>query len=168
MIAVEPKSRLELRELAHKIRKALGLEPDKPFPAVQILELLQFFTPDAYFEVVPKDEMPQSIHADTDIVHKVIRIREDVYDGACSGNGRDRMTIVHEFCHFMMLCVCGFKLTRVFCNEIEKYRDPEWQAKCFAGELMMDSRAIQGMDPSSIAITFGVSEEAASLQLKKI
>jgi hypothetical protein len=33
---------------------------------------------------------------------------------------------------------------------------------------MMDSRAIQGMNPSSIAITFGVSEEAASLQLKKI
>ena len=167
-MAVEPKSRMELRLLAHKIRKSLSLDPDIPFPAVEVLEILQYFVPDAYFEVVPVYEMPSHIHAYTDILNNRILIREDIYDGACKGNGRDRMTIVHEFAHFIMLCFCGFKLSRRFCTKVEAYRDPEWQAKCLAGELMVDSRVITGMDAKSIAERFGVSEEAARMQLKTI
>lgn len=167
-IHVEPKSRLELRALAHSIRSFLNIEPDDYFPAVEVLEVLQFFVPDAYFEIVPVSDLPQNTHAYTNISKKSIVIREDVYDGACKGNGRDRMTIVHEFAHFFMLCFFGFKLTRSFGQSIKAYCDPEWQAKCLAGELMMDSRAIAGMDASTVVEKYGVSEDAAIMQLSKI
>lgn len=168
-IGVEAKSRLELRLLAHKIREVLGLEPSKPFPAVNVLEILPIFVPEAYFEVVPIEDMPINVHADTDVINKVIRIREDVYEGACKGNGRDRMTITHEFAHLIMICFYGFKLSRSFCSaKMITYCDPEWQAKCLAGELMMDSRAIINMPSRAIADKFGVSIDAAKLQLKKV
>ncbi|MBR1937848.1 MAG: ImmA/IrrE family metallo-endopeptidase [Spirochaetales bacterium] len=167
-IVVEPKSRMDLRALAHKIRTFLGLAPDMPFPAVEVLEVLHYFIPEAYFEILPAEEMQPQIHADTDITNRVIQIREDVYEGACKGNGRDRMTIVHEFAHFIMLCYLGFKLSRAFGNTVETYRDPEWQAKCLAGELMMDSRVIAGMDVYTVSEKYGVSEDAARMQLSRV
>ena len=166
--AVEPKSRSDLRNLASTIRKVLSLENCLFFPAVEVLELLQYFDEDAHFEVVPFEELGPNIHADTDIVNKVIRIREDVYERACDGSGRDRMTIVHEFAHFMMICIYGFKLSRSFSFPIDPCRDPEWQAKCLAGELMMDFSLIKGMSAYEVAEACGVSLDAAEYQLSKI
>lgn len=165
---VEPKSRMDLRNLAVAIRKALKLEHCLYFPAVEVLEILHYFDADAHFEVVPFDELGPNTHADTDIVNKVIRIREDVYERACKGNGRDRMTVVHEIAHFMMICICGFKLSRSFNVPVETCRDPEWQAKCLAGELMMDYRLIKGMTATEVADACGVSLDAAEYQLSKI
>lgn len=79
------------------------------------------------------------------------------------------MTLAHEFAHFITLCVCGFKLARSFGNvDVPPYRDPEWQAKCLAGELMIDSDLVKGMSAIEISRKCGVSCDAAKLQLSKI
>ena len=147
----------------------LNLTDQLYFPITEVLEMVHLFDKDAHFEIVQADELEKNEHAVTDITNKTIKIREDVYDGACNGVGRDRMTIAHEFAHFITLCVCGFKLARTFDNEnVPLYRDPEWQAKCLAGELMIDSDLVRGMSIAEVCEKCGVSESAARTQLSKI
>lgn len=166
---VEGKSRAELRRLAKKIRKTLGLTDKLYFPIVDVLELVHLFDKDAHFEIVEPSELDDGEHAVTDILTKTIKIRADVYDGACNGNGRDRMTIAHEFAHFITLCVCGFKLARSFDKgNVPAYQDPEWHAKCLAGELLIDSDLVKGMSALDVSVKCGVSFDAAKMQLSKI
>ncbi len=98
-----------------------------------------------------------------------VRSRQSVYEGACDGEGRDRMTIAHEIGHYFTICVCGFKSTRIF-NEkrIPAFQDPEWQAKCFAGELMVATHLVKGMNEYEIAKRCGVSCDAAHMQYKHL
>lgn len=139
------------------------------FPIVNVLEVIHIFDDDAHFEIVEANELEPNEHAVTDINTKTIKIRSDVYDGACEGVGRDRMTIAHEFAHFITLCVCGFRLARSFHDApIPTYCDPEWQAKCLAGELMVDSDLVKGMSAIEISVACGVSLPAAKMQLSKI
>lgn len=139
------------------------------FPIVNVLEVIHIFDDDAHFEIVEANELEPNEHAVTDINTKTIKIRSDVYDGACEGVGRDRMTIAHEFAHFITLCVCGFRLARSFDDTpIPTYCDPEWQAKCLAGELMVDSDLVKGMSAIEISVACGVSLPAAKMQLSKI
>lgn len=168
-ICVEAKSRTELRLLAKKIRETLDLSNELYFPITEVLELLHKFDEDAHFEVVEAYELEENEHAVTDITTKAIKIRTDVYNGACDGVGRDRMTIAHEFAHFITLCVLGFKLARSFDKaDIPPYRDPEWQAKCLAGELLIDSDLVEGMSATEISEKCGVSYDAAKFQLSKL
>lgn len=160
---------MDLRRLAKEIREILELTDEIYFPITEVLEMLHCFDKDAHFEIVEANELEKNEHAVTDITTKTIKIREDVYDGACNGVGRDRMTIAHEFAHFITLCVCGFKLARSFGNnEIPAYRDPEWQAKCLAGELMIDSELVKGMSALEVSEKCGVSFDAARVQLSKM
>lgn len=160
---------MDLRRLAKKIREMLDLKNELYFPIVEVLEILHKFDEDAHYEIVEADELEENEHAVTDIVTKTIKIREDVYEGACNGVGRDRMTIAHEFAHFITLCVCGFRLARSFDDfDVPPYRDPEWQAKCLAGELMIDSDLVKEMSWSEVTEQCGVSYDAAKLQLSKI
>ena len=48
---------------------------------------------DFNYEVVEDKVLSKKVHADTDIRTGHIRIKESVYEGACNGEGRDRMTI---------------------------------------------------------------------------
>ncbi len=160
---------MDLRQLAKQIRKLFGAENTLYFPITQVLELVHLIDKDAHFEVVEANELEDGEHAVTDIVTKTIKIREDVYEGACNGKGRDRMTIAHEFAHFTTLCVCGFKLARRFeFEKIPTYQDPEWQAKCLAGELMIDRDLVKGLSVDEIVEKCGVSYSAANYQLSKI
>lgn len=167
--SVEPKSRKELRMLAKQIRKNLGLEDQLYFPVVELLERL----PDIYIglecQIVEDIELPINVHATTDITSKIIKIKRSVYDSACEGNGRDRMTIMHEISHYITLCELNFTLARSFEEEkVPTYCDPEWQAKCLAGELMMPAEKIKNMNPEKVMKECGVSWDAANYQLSKI
>ena len=147
----------------------MNLTDELYFPIIEVLEILHKFDEDAHFEIVEADELEENEHAVTDIITKTIKIRSDVYEGACNGVGRDRMTIAHEFAHFITLCVCGFRLARSFGDAyIPPYRDPEWQAKCLAGELMIDSDLVKGMSSFEVSEKCGVSFDAADFQLSKI
>jgi Zn-dependent peptidase ImmA (M78 family) len=118
--------------------------------------------PDFHLEVKPESYFPPKVHGETAIREKVIRIREDVYHGAIRGVGRDRMTMAHEAGHYILLVAKGLKLFRSFEGiEVEAFRDPEWQAKAFAGELLCPFHLIRGMAAPQIALACGVSDKAA-------
>ena len=112
--------------------------------------------------------MKEGVHAELDVVNRHMKIREDVYEGAARGNGRDRMTIMHEIAHLFLIVIFGVKLTRTFASsELPAYKDPEWQAKALAGELMCPAHMIKEMMPEQIASKCGVSIDAARYQLSK-
>ena len=166
-ILVESKSRWDLRRLALSIRKALHCEDKLYFPIVELLDVFEETLPNFSYEIVDDRYLPSGLHAETDIATGEVRIKESVYDGARQGSGRDRMTITHEFAHYMTLCFVGFKLYRSFGDEpVKPYNDPEWQAKCLAGELLIPHHLIGGMTEWEIAEKCGVSETAARYQMK--
>ena len=165
--SVEPRSRAELRKLAFQIRKVLGLESQLYFPIVELLDVLEETLEGFSYSIIPDDEMPANKHADTNVYTSEIRIKESVYEGARNGNGRDRMTIAHEFAHFMTLCFLGFKLSRTFGKgKPEAYKDPEWQAKCLAGELLMPYELTEGMGINKLVDACGVSYAAAEYRTR--
>lgn len=166
---VEPKSRKQLRELTMVLRQSLNLENVKYFPITELLDVLTEIFESFSYEIVENHELPPDTHGDTDVLTGHIRIKQEVYDNACDGNGRDRMTIAHEIGHYFTLCFCGFKLERNFSNEkVITYRDPEWQAKCFAGELLVPAHLMKGCSVKQIVSECGVSYQAAKLQYNKI
>lgn len=166
---VESKSRADLRYLAHTFREHLHLDNVLYFPIVELLDVMTELFSDFNYEIVEDKVLSKMVHADTDIRTGHIRIKESVYDGACNGNGRDRMTIAHEIGHYFTLCFCGFKLERNFSGgRIPMYRDPEWQAKCFAGELLVPAHRVKGMTAYEIAERCGVSYDAAQTQYKHL
>ena len=166
---VEAKSRDDLRNLARQFRKLLRLEDELYFPIVELLDVMTVLFDDFNYEIVEDNVFTENVHADTDIKTGHIRIRESVYAGACSGEGRDRMTIAHEIGHYFTICVCGFKLTQNFGGKrIPAFQDPEWQAKCFAGELMVAAHHVKGMNKYEIAERCGVSYDAACMQYKHL
>jgi Zn-dependent peptidase ImmA (M78 family) len=158
----EPLKRIQLRAVAKQIRNLVGLENTINFPVMVFLEhIMPLLYKDFYYEILPKSTFPPKKHADTDIVHHVIRIREDVYLRAINGLGRDRMTIAHEIAHYILLVVCGVKFARTFGFPMARYEDPEWQAKALAGELLCPYHLIGNMKPNQIIRKCGVSEAAA-------
>ncbi len=107
-----------------------------------------------------------------DLCDGTIRKDRDGFHIAVSPFQNDRrkaFTIAHELGHFFMICIFGFKLQRNFSHEeIPPYQDPEWQAKCFAGEFMIPAGLVQNMTPHEIAKSCGVSLDAAKVQYKHI
>jgi len=162
---VEPKSRKDLRHLARVLRRKLQIDSRLWVPIVEILDILAEIFADFSYEIVPDNALPRGIHADTDIVTGHIRIKETVYERACDGEGRDRMTIAHEIGHYFTLRFCGFRLQRNFAHKkVKSYNDPEWQAKCFAGEFMIGHHLTGTMSPHEIVKKCGVSLDAAEYQ----
>lgn len=136
------------------------------FPIVDVLDVFSEIFKDFSYEIVEDCEMPYGVHADTDIKTGHIRIKESIYNRACEGEGRDRMTIAHEIGHYLTICVCGYKLQRNYNpdKEIPAYNNPEWQAKCFAGELMIPAHLVRKMNAVEICMKCGVSLDAANVQ----
>lgn len=165
-----PVSRMDIRNYAKALRKGLHLEAAE---YVDIVRLMEYVFPEAFkrynfsFEVLTKEELGRN-HGLTDPRSGKIFIREDVYEGACRGNGRDRLTIAHELGHFLLHDGITLGLARVGVDEsIPTYCDPEWQASAFAGEFLMDHDIIKSMSPEEVANRCGVSYQAACFQKRK-
>ncbi len=165
-IRCEPLSRERIRQYAFNVRKALGLENEIYFPVSKFLEIMPEIFPDFTFEIIDDEELEYNKFAETDIESKTIRIKNSVYQGACSGSGIDRFTLVHEIGHFLMLSHCKLQFARIT-TKPKPYEDPEWQADAFAGELLVPHHLIKGTeDPKYIAKVCGVSLQASKKQLK--
>lgn len=168
---VESKSRQNLRDLAKEIRQRLGIDDLLYFPADRILDIIHEIDSEAHFESVEENELKKGDFATTDVISKTIKIREDIYDKACEGDPFARMVIVHEFSHFVTINVYGFELAMsAGKRKIKTYEDPEWQAKCLAGELMMPYEKIQGLSVNEIKEKCGVTTNAVltHLQMKPL
>lgn len=162
-VEVPPLSRKQIREIAYSVRKVLRW--DEPyFPIVEVIEhLLPRLDENFVFIVETASEMGDE-HGRTFPDENVIMIRDDVYEGACDGQGRDRMTMAHELGHLILHE--GLPLSRRVPREtIPAYRSSEWQANCFGGELLISAQHINQCADYLDAITlFGVTDEAAQTQ----
>lgn len=162
-----PMNRSEIRSLALQIRSNFGFGNSLRFPIMEFAELaLPQLDKHYSFEVVEMRELGQS-HGLTERQgdHVTIKIREDVYDLACADAGRDRGTVAHEVGHYFMHARSP-SLHRHFGGAVRTFEDPEWQAKCFQGELLVPKHLVHGMSAVEAAEICGVSVQAAEYQLR--
>lgn len=127
------------------------------------MERLDVLVPEYSYEIVADDQLGVGVHAQTDVMQNTIYIKESVYEGAVQNNGRDRMTIAHEILHLILHKPATLTLYRRT-DDLPTYKNPEWQAECFAGELLMPYDQIKNMSKKEIVEQCKVSESAAHYQ----
>lgn len=163
---VKPRSREQIRAFANIIRKIVEAEEELEFPIVEVFEMLSekgFYN----YEILPKNEMGNKF-GETFLNEKTIHIREDIYDNACEGDAFSRATIAHEICHVLLHDTKNISLCRTKEEDrIKTYENPEWQADCFSGELLVSKRLVQNMSVDEVIKKCKVSRKMASYQLKK-
>lgn len=145
-------------------RPLMGTSPYVPLD--RVFELLPQLMPGFKFEVCEEHEMGAD-HGQTDPVRRLIRLRQDVYDGMCQGSGRDRFTAAHELGH-LFLHADGPVFSRSGDGSTPIYMNSEWQADTFASAFLIDEKVL----PSCTSIigvqdTFGVSHAAAGVRFQK-
>lgn len=161
-LMMPPLSLREIRVKAAGVRRIFGQPEDGDLDIVSIFESLQKYG--VTTEIVPQEQLRDK-HGETFPLQVKILIREDVYDRACSGYGRDRLTIAHEIGHLFLHGGANISLARVEPNyQIPIFCDPEWQANAFAGELLAPFRFIQELSIPDIMSRYKVSESAAKVQ----
>lgn len=161
-VSVVAMSRRNLREFVDEFRKMFGMENVLYFPIVKFIE---WILPELGFdyEIVAAKEMGNA-YGVTHTGMRVMKIREDVYEGAVRGNPRDRFTLCHELGHFLLHTPDRVSFARGY---IPTYMNPEWQANVFAGELLAPCKLVRGMTPQEIADKCGMSLTAAQIQYKE-
>lgn len=169
-IKVKPQSSKSICSKAHLLREVCSklYDNSEKFPIVEFIEkVVQKIDKELYFGVLPKYEMGNN-HGLTDPVKKTIFIREDVYENALKGNGRDRFTIAHELAHYLMHSKQDIVFTRND-EKLKPYEDSEWQANVFASELLMPDYLITEEDTVfTLMNRFGVTRSAAKVRLNKL
>ncbi|UOK65377.1 ImmA/IrrE family metallo-endopeptidase [Paenibacillus sp. OVF10] len=165
-----PLSRATIRQITTMIREEFNLTTEKYFPIVEFLELAMPRL-DEKFVLLPvsKSEMG-SKHGLAFPDNKLIKIREDVYDGAIDGKGRDRFTLAHELGHYLLHQKEHVSFARTMGAEekLPAFRNPEWQANAFAGELLAPPHIIKDMSVFEIVRYCGISSQAAKIQLQYV
>lgn len=168
-----PRSRKELRRFAKDIRCLIGVQKQARFPIMKFLEFVMPYKFGVEKKIIDDDlwnkRYKSNIHASFNLNEMIIEIKESIYNGACLGNGRDRMTIAHEVGHALLLPKDNIKLYRSLKGERPPaFKDPEWQAKCFGGELLVNYEVCRGMSVGQIVEQCQVSFDAAAMQRKFI
>ena len=157
-------SRLQIRRMAEAIRKIDGSEQQLYFDIVKFVELkLPKIDPSFNFNVGAMSKMGDC-HGLTYPERNEINIREDVYEKAYNGSGRDRLTIAHELFHLLQHTSDNVCFARNGSAETPAYRNPEWQANAFGGELLIPHKLINGLSVNEIMVQCGVSADAARYQ----
>lgn len=166
---VQPLSRMDIRRLANSVRKQTGYFDKAYFPIVRFVELvLPTLRPGFTFYIGTESEMGCN-HGLTIPEQNLIIIREDVYERAYNGEGRDRLTIAHELGHYLMHSPEKVVYARVASGgTVPVYCQPEWQADAFGGELLVPAHLMRGKSPQEISLLCGVSLQAAKCQCKKM
>lgn len=164
----DPLSRNQIRQTADLIRQMDGSQDSLFFNIVRFLEIkLPSIDPSFNFRVKPKEEMGEC-HGITYPDRNEIQIRQDVYERAIDGSGRDRLTLAHELGHLILHEKENISYARMEDGaDLPRYRNPEWQADAFGGELLMPHDLIKGLDADEIKDSCKVSRKAALCQMSK-
>ncbi len=156
-------SRVQIREIATNIWKEFGVEGPY-FPIIELIENLdrhEVLT----MQVKEEQEMGSNLGL-TRPKEKIIQLREDVYKGAHNAEPRHRFTVAHEFGHFLLHNKVLEGFARGECPR-NRSEDPEWQAECFAGELLIPFGLLPlYSSPEEVAYSCGVSLAAAKVHWK--
>ncbi len=161
-LTVAPLSLSQIRKKVKDFKELLGLRHDDYIDVLRILEFV-LTSIGVELEIVPKGDMKDN-HGETLIGKNTIKIREDVYERAYAGYGRDRLTIAHEIGHLILHRPENISLTRADNVNIPAYLNPEWQANAFAGELLAPYEVIKDKSLPEIVDTYGITYDAAKIQ----
>jgi len=112
---------------ASSVRKIFASMMDAaPYvPIDKIYEVLPTLIEGFSFEILTEKEIGDD-HGLTYPDKKVIQLREDVYEGACQGNGRDRFTMAHELGHLFLHRNVSFARNS-HNTKVPLYMNSEWQ-----------------------------------------
>ena len=169
-IKAYPLSNLDIVLMTKQVRHFLKLGELTRIDIIKVLEFaLPLVVPNFSYVIRAIEDMDYpDKHAYCIPDKNIIVIREDIYERAVKGEGRDRFTIAHEIAHLLLHKNEAMILTRVYNNEtIKTFENPEWQADAFAGELLCPARATRTMTVQAAADFYGVSLDAARNQKKK-
>ncbi len=160
-----PRSKLSIRLIVKQIRKILQIDNHEKIDVIRLLEFVICPTFEISLHIIKEEDM-QDKYAEYSPIEQVIRIREDVYNRATEGVGRDRFTISHEIGHIFLH---SNNIAMARSNEkFPIYCDPEWQANVFAREFLCPLSGISKTDNvDDISAKYGVSKEVASIQLSE-
>lgn len=148
-VVVPPLSIKAIRAHAEKLRSIFVKEDEIAFP---IMEVLEFRLPKILdgFYVDIRDRHSMGLLEGMVIAGRnSIALREDVYAGACNGEGRPRFTCCHELGHFFLHGEVAMARASESFDHI--YCDSEWQADTFAGSLMMSPRHLAQLNNEETA-----------------
>lgn len=162
----EPLSRKDIRRMANLIRLIEGSSNELYFDIVHFLEVTLPRVDEGFSLVVKTKSEMGECHGLTFPDKNEIQIREDVYDRACEGSGRDRLTMAHELFHLLQHTRENISFARME-GEVKTYMNPKWQADAFGGELLIPHDLIHGMTATEIAIECEVSLAAARCQMNR-
>lgn len=164
-----PLSRQNIRHFVKLIRKITGTENLTYFPIVQFMEnVLPQIIEGFSYEIVPVEEMPDKC-GETYPALNLIKIREDIYCRAVQGDGFSRLTVGHETGHLLINDEHSISLCKIQPGtRLKAYEDPEWQANCFAGELLMYYPLVKDFSVDDLREKCGVTLSAATYQKSKM
>jgi IrrE N-terminal-like domain len=167
-MAAAPMKVAAIALIAKQFREALDIGTvDK----VDMEELFEFRLPKRFkgidIEILPDtDTILAGAHGISRPDLGYIGLASSVYEGMCTGKGRDKITGAHEFGH-LVLHQSGRVMAMRTSKPPEAFRDPEWQANCFAGCFLAPPHMISVLDTAEqVADRFGLSIEAAKIQLR--
>jgi Zn-dependent peptidase ImmA (M78 family) len=163
---VLPRSWRQVDEVATTFQQQLGLSDVPLFPVMDVLEIaLDLRLNIVRLEICSHLEMGAA-EGLTCPRGEFIRLREDVYEAACRGEGRARFTVAHELGH--LLLHANAPLARASGTE-RPFSLSEPQANRFAATLLMPAKFISPTDNQrSVATRHGVSLEAAAHRLRDL
>lgn len=165
----QPLSRMQIRKMAEAIRVIAHQENDLCFDIVKFLDVTLPKLDSKFNLIIEGKEVLGECHGLTYPDRNEIHIRDDVYERAYAGSGRDRLTMAHELFHLLQHVKENISYARVADDvEIEVFRDPEWQATAFGGELLIPVHLIKNMSVDEIADRCKVSYNAAAFQVTKM
>lgn len=177
-VTEQPISREKLRILAKAFKSHLGfggLFVDVPW----LLEVTMHKFTDLDVEIVKDEVLDKLVFADfiprdsTKDNRPLIRIKESVYNNACNKNsgsyGRDRMSIVHEIAHFILIDQIKIPVYKHHgSGRPDLARTTEWQAMALAGEIIMPFEETEHIkDVYELSQKCGVSIDAANYRINK-
>lgn len=163
----KPLSRNKIRAMAAWLRKQLKLEDNLYFPIAQVIEWILASDTKFDYEIIPVEKMPTE-YAKTYPERNMIHIREDVYEGVCRDQGRARFTLVHELFHYLQHTSENIIFARSSSSDrVPAYKNPEWQANTFAGELLVPKNLVEGLTIDEVMEKCGVSRQCAEIQMKE-
>jgi Zn-dependent peptidase ImmA (M78 family) len=167
-VRVPPMNILKLRGFAEAIRQDSMLEADEPFPVLRFLEwsmgeIVGHFDWEIVAALPDGDEArayPDGAPHYTD--GALIQLLPHVYDDAANGNGRARLTILHECGHVLLHRHVAVHHRAPRGADLKTYENSEWQASQFAVELLMPATTFDSPgDLETYVHRMGVSREAA-------
>ena len=151
---------------ADRVRKQLALTKVPYMPVIEVIEQVLDQQLDMTRFLVGSHVEMQGAEGYTCPDGEFIMLREDVYEGVCSGEARDRFTTAHELGHWVMHT--KMPLARVKRGDGTKpYMLAEPQANQFAASLLMPKSFISASDTETeLMERFGVSYDAARVRLE--